>query len=43
MANKIQHNRKIDYSAKYAADAEYERLRNMPTNKIFQKTMCDLS
>lgn len=42
MANKIQHNRKIDYSAKYAADAEYERLRNTPTSKQikFFKKLC---
>lgn len=44
MSNKPQHNRKMEYSAKYAADAEYERLRNTPTARQirFFKKLCVL-
>ena len=33
MNYKLQHNRLMGYGAKYAADAEYERLRCTPTSK----------
>ena len=33
MKQNLQHNRRIGYKAKYAADAEYERLRSTPTAK----------
>lgn len=44
MNYKVQHNRKMDYRAKYAADAEYERLRCTPTSKQlkFFKKLCVL-
>ena len=44
MSNRIQHNRKMDFKAKYEASAEYERLRNTPTSKQikFFKKLCML-